>query len=349
VVGSEADLFDLVSQAGSRLRDKLGVEAVSPVEEVSVRASAPSNREAARLYSEGLARLRVFDALEARDLLQQAVAADPKFSLAHSALAEAWSRLGYDKKAQQEARQAYDLAANLSREERLVVEGRYRDIDHENEKAIEVYRTLFTLFPDNLDYGLGLARMQVRGSKGRDALATVESLRKLPPPAPKDPRIELQKVDAWDALSELKNQEQPLERAVEKARAQGSRLILARALEGQCRALSYFGQVQNAVAACRESRDIYAAAGDHQGEATTLRAWADATTETDAPESIRLYQQARLSFARMDPKPVRPACSTISLWSMKHKAISPPLIKCIAKPWPVTGCSMTRYARARPP
>jgi hypothetical protein len=32
VVGSEADLFDMVPQAGSRLREKLGVEAVSPVE-----------------------------------------------------------------------------------------------------------------------------------------------------------------------------------------------------------------------------------------------------------------------------------------------------------------------------
>src|SRR5271170_3579956 len=173
VVGSEADLFDLASEAGSRLREKLGVEAVSPVEAVSVRASSPSNRDAARLYSEGLGRLRVFDAQEARDLLQRAIAADPKFSLAHSALAEAWSRLGYDKKAQQEARQAYDLSANLSREDRLAVEGRYRDIDHEFEKAIEVYRALFTLFPDNLDYGLKLAAAQIRGGKGHDAMATV--------------------------------------------------------------------------------------------------------------------------------------------------------------------------------
>ena len=129
VVGSEADLFDLVSQAGSGLRKKLGVEAVSPVEAVSVRAASPSNREAARLYSEGLARLRASDALAARDLLRQAIAADTKYSLSHSALSEAWSRLGYDKKAQEEARQAYELAANLSPEEKLVVKGRYRDID----------------------------------------------------------------------------------------------------------------------------------------------------------------------------------------------------------------------------
>ena len=194
VVGNEADLFDVVSQAGSRLREKLGVEAVSPVEAVSVRASLPANREATRLYSEGLARLRVFDALAARDLLQRAIAADPKFALAHSALAEAWARMGYDKKAQQEARQAYDMSANLSREEKLLVEGRYREIGHEYDKAIEIDRTLYVLFPDNLDYGLKLAAVQTLGSKAHDALATVESLRKLSPPASDDPRIDLQEA-----------------------------------------------------------------------------------------------------------------------------------------------------------
>ncbi len=298
VVGSEADLFDMVSQAGSRMREKLGVEAVSPVETVSVRASSPSNSDAARLYSEGLARLRVLDALEARDLLQQAIAADPKFSLAHSALAEAWSWLGYDKKAQQEAKQAYDLSTNLSREERLAVEGRYREIDHENEKAIEIYRALFTLFPDNVDYGLKLAAVQARGGKGHEALATVESLRKLAPPASEDPRIDLQEAPAWAELGDLKREQPLLARAVERARAQGSRLILAEALNKQCRVFSYLGQVQNAVAACRESRDTCASAGDHQGEAIALRTWADAITETDAPQSIRLYQQALTIFRR---------------------------------------------------
>ena len=299
VVGSEADLFDLVSQAGSELREKLGVEAVSPVEAVSVRAALPSNREAARLYSEGLARLRVFDALAARDLLQGAIAADPKYSLAHSALAEAWSRLGYDKRAQEEARQAYELAANLSREERFVVEGRYRDIDHEYDKAIEIYRSLFVLFPDNLDYGLKLAAVQVRGGKGHDALATVESLRKLMPPASEHPLIDLQEAAAWEELGDIKRQEEPLARAVELARQQGSRLILARARNNQCVVFSYLEQPQNAIAACRESRDIYAAAGDGYGEANSLANWADAISDADAPEAIRLYQQAQTVYRQV--------------------------------------------------
>jgi len=299
VVGSEEDLFDMVSQAGSRLREKLGVEAVSPVEAVSIRASSPSNRDAARLYSEGLARLRVFDALEARDLLQQATAADPKYSLAHSALAEAWSRLGYDKKAQQEAKQAYELAANLSREDRLAVEGRYREIDHQYDKAIEIYRTLFTLFPDNVDYGIKLAWSQCRGGKGHDALATVESLRRLAPPASEDPRIDLAEADAWWVLGDSKRQQEPLARAIGQARAQGARLILARALEGQSTLFDVLGQTQNAIDACRESTDIFAAAGDRQGEARALRCSADLFSDLgDLPRSIGLYQQALTIFQK---------------------------------------------------
>ncbi len=56
---------------------------------------------------------------------------------------------------------------------------------------------------------------------------------------------------------------------------------------------SYLEQPQNAVAACRESRDIYAAAGDGNGEANSLANWADAIKQTDAPEAIRLFQQAQ--------------------------------------------------------
>jgi DNA-binding winged helix-turn-helix (wHTH) protein/tetratricopeptide (TPR) repeat protein/TolB-like protein len=298
VVGGEADLFDMVSQAGSRLREKLGVETVSPVEAVSVRGSLPSNRDAARLYSEGLARLRVLDAPEARNLLQRAIAADPKYSLAHSALAEAWSRLGYDKNARQEAKQAYDSSANLSPEGRLVVEGRYREIDHDYEKAIEVYRALFTLFPDSADYGLKLARMQNRAGKGHDAMATVETLRRLPPPASDDPRIGVVEAEAWNVLGEAKHQEQPLAWAVERAKAQGSSEVLADTRQMQCRMFIGFGQPQNAVLACREARDISAAVGDREHEGRALLAWAQAIIQTDAPEALRLMQEAQTIFRR---------------------------------------------------
>jgi tetratricopeptide (TPR) repeat protein len=136
VVGSEADLFEVVAQAGTRLREKLGVEAVSQVEAVSVRASLPSNREAARLYAEGLARLRIYETQEGRDLLEQVVVADPKYALSHAALSHAWTVLGYDAKAKAEAAKAYELSGDLSRKDRLAVEGTYRMVILDYEKAI---------------------------------------------------------------------------------------------------------------------------------------------------------------------------------------------------------------------
>jgi hypothetical protein len=46
-------------------------------------------------------------------------------------LAQAWSQLGYDKKAEEEAKKAFDLSANLTREQHLSVEGRYREFAHD--------------------------------------------------------------------------------------------------------------------------------------------------------------------------------------------------------------------------
>jgi DNA-binding winged helix-turn-helix (wHTH) protein/tetratricopeptide (TPR) repeat protein len=300
VTGSEAELFDMVSQAGARLREKLGVEAISPVEVVSIRASTPSNRDAARLYSEGLTRLRLFDAVEAGDLLKQAIAADPKFALAHSALAEAWSTMSFGNNAKQEARQAYDLSSNLSREEKLLVEGRYREMNREFDKAIEIYRALYTLFPDNVDYGLRLAAVQSRGGHAHDALATVEALRRLPPPASDDPRIDLAEAEAWAALSDHKHEAQPLENAVQKARALGARLLLADARQKQCGLFGfYLGQIEDAIKACRESSELHAAAGDDPHAAVGLAVSAVIMMETDAPESIRLFQRALPIFDRV--------------------------------------------------
>src|SRR5262249_48263411 len=152
--GTEKDLLDLVSRAGVKLRKKLGVGEVTSSEAVLVRASLPSDVEAARLYSEGLAKLRVFDAIGAPDFLEEAVLTEPNHALSHSALSEAWSTLGYDAKAREEAKKAFDLSATLSREDRLGIEGRYRLTTHEWSKAIDVYRTLWDFFPDNVEYGI---------------------------------------------------------------------------------------------------------------------------------------------------------------------------------------------------
>src|SRR5260370_32275871 len=77
--GGEAEVADLVVRAGAQLRQKLGAGTISSADVASVRAALPSSPQAARLYSEGLAKLRMFDSLGSRNLLQKAVAADLNF------------------------------------------------------------------------------------------------------------------------------------------------------------------------------------------------------------------------------------------------------------------------------
>ena len=152
--GDEESLFDVASKAGARLRERLGDHSLSAEAMNAARASLPSNTQAERLYAEGRAKFYDFEFLAARDLLIKAVAADPENAAAHDALAEAWSSLGYDVTAQEQAKQALDLSSVLSREEQLSIEGRYRELMRDWPKAIEIYRALTQFYPDNLEYGL---------------------------------------------------------------------------------------------------------------------------------------------------------------------------------------------------
>jgi len=177
--GNETEIDSLVSKAGAELRVRLGVGALSDAQSALVRASLPANPEAARLYAEGLQRLRLFDALAARGSLEKAVALDPDHAPTHSALADALTLLGYDAKAKEQAKKALDLSASFSREERLWIEGRAHELLGDNPQAIESYRALWEFFPDNIDYGISLIHAQVAGGHGADAEATLADVRKL--------------------------------------------------------------------------------------------------------------------------------------------------------------------------
>src|SRR5262249_59942410 len=146
-------------------------------EAAEVATSVPMDAEAVKLYSEGLAKLRAFDALSARTLLTQAVAAEPNYAGSHSALANALLQLGYEAQAVAEARKAFDLSVDsLPRADRLLAEARYRQVSRDWNRAIEIYRALFDFFPDNLEYGLSLTDAEVAATKWKDALDTVETL-----------------------------------------------------------------------------------------------------------------------------------------------------------------------------
>jgi DNA-binding winged helix-turn-helix (wHTH) protein/tetratricopeptide (TPR) repeat protein/TolB-like protein len=292
-VGTENELFQLIARAGSDLRARIGVSEVSPVDQASVRASYPSTPQATRIYAEGSEKLRLYDAIAAKALLEKAVALDPKYPLAHSALAMAWAGLGYDKRASDEAKTAFELSGNLSREERLLVEGQYRELSKQWPLAIDIYRTVFGFFPDNLEYGLRLAAAQSSGGKPQDALSTLASLRKLPSPLGDDPRIDREESQAFNFLGDYKQQLAAASTTVQKAEVRGARLLVASAQLGKCYSLAALGTNKEARPQCESAKQIYASVGDRNGMAIAT----DFIAQTffgdgNLAESKRLDQEA---------------------------------------------------------
>ncbi len=298
--GTEPQLFELVSRTGARLREKLGAGGLSAAQASQVRASVPANPEAARLYAEGIAKLRQFDPLGARDRLEKAARADPKNALVHFTLAGAWDSLGYDAKALQVAKRAYDLSANLSREGRLSIEGRYRETGLEWDKSIEIYRSLTNFFPDNLEYGLRLAAAQTAGGKGKDALATTEALRKLPAPASDDPRIDLAEAVAARTLADSKRAVAASARAAAKGAERGAQLLVARARFDEGSALHNLGELDKAIASLEEAKRLFAAGGDLRGLAGSINNHAVIMMNRgDLPGARKMCEQALALYRKI--------------------------------------------------
>jgi tetratricopeptide (TPR) repeat protein len=268
--GTEAKLFDLVSQAGEQLREKAGIGIVPSSDTVTLQAALPETTQAAQLYSEGLARLRSYDTLSARPLLERAVQADPKFALAHSALSSAWQGLGYELKGREEAKQAFELSSSLSREQQLYIEGRYRLATNDWKRAIEVYQSLYAMFPDNLDYGLQLTNAKVFSRKAKDALTMLESFRKAPLSPAYAPRVDLQIAFAKEAVSDLNGAIESAKLAETESRAIGAKEMEARALHVEASGFLHTGQLDKSVDALEQAKQLYQSVGNKAGAARVL-------------------------------------------------------------------------------
>ena len=269
ITGNENDLFDLASQAGSRVRESLNPSLSLSAARDAPRFYGSTNQLAVQFYSEGRARLFEFDYVGARDFLKRAVTADPDFALAHSSLARAWSGLGYEAQERDEANRALQLAQNLPPETALAIQGQYQQSVNDWQGAVLTYQKLFSLFPDNLAYGLQLAGIQNRLNPA-DAVHTLAALRMLPAPLGSDPRIDLMEASVLVG-QDLPKARAAAQRAIGKASAQGATLMMARGYGILCQQDSTVGvSMDQSVAECDLARNSYISAGDQNNAARTL-------------------------------------------------------------------------------
>jgi eukaryotic-like serine/threonine-protein kinase len=266
--GTEQELPDLAAKAGERLRQKLGVSEPSALDAAHAKASQSSNLEATKLYSEGFEKLHSYDSAGAKELIEQALLKDPNYALAHSALAEVWRSLGYNSKSTAEAKKALELSDNLSRENRLAIEAQYRNSTHELAREAEIYKSLFDFYPDNLEYGLSLAKSLSFNAHFAEANSTLDALQRLPSPQGDDPRIDHIRSSVAIGVGDNKRALSLAEEVTLRAQQRNARRLAAQALMNQCSQLFKLGEPLKADTACDQSKAIFSEIGDYTGEAS---------------------------------------------------------------------------------
>ena len=143
----------------------LGVVALAVVVVVVVSFLRPRpykpTAEAASWYEKGTDALRNGAFLQATKALDQAVAKDPKFALAHARLAEAWNEMDYADKAKDEMLRVQSLVPNrsqLATTDGLYLEAINATLTRDYAAAIKAYSELVRLNPSDPGVYLDLGR-----------------------------------------------------------------------------------------------------------------------------------------------------------------------------------------------
>ena len=293
VSGTQAGIDDLIGRANVLLLSKLGVSNLSSAQLAEVKAGMPTTPEAIKEYSQAMVLLHKGDAQGARELLMKADAAEPGVAFVHRGLSDVWYLLGYDKKAIEEAQTAARLAAGLPKEDLYSMQARESFLSGQLSRAIDRYRYLTMTQPDNLEYGLDLARAESYAGRGKDALVNLADLVNLPPPFGGDPRVMIEQAEAYKSLGEFPKVSEAARQAQAAAAERGARLLEAEADWEECFAQRNLGNSDAAVAACRQALDVYTHVGEKLGIARSQTGLATALADKgDYAAALSQYQMA---------------------------------------------------------
>ena len=294
VSGRPGELFELVKRAGSKLRQQLGTGALSAAQEAALRAVRPANPTVAELYAQGRELVGRGDAVAARRLLEQVIALDPDYALGHLAMADVWAILGYDEKAKTETKRAFALSSGLPREDRYVIEARYREAAKEWDQALAIYQSLLIVFPESVDYGLAVGRVQLNAGQPDAARATAAQLRKRLESGGRDPRISILEGKAFFDAGELPRAQRILEHAAIQGAAMGAPLFTARAHLEEAYVLVSMGQLDRALNRAMMARDLFIKAGDRSAAADAIMAVSSAYVYLgDISRAMKMAEEAQ--------------------------------------------------------
>jgi tetratricopeptide (TPR) repeat protein len=177
---SPSNYLTSVDRIAERLRGRLG-ESLSHAQQLRVplELATTSSLDALRLYSIARRFHRTGELHAAAAALNEAIAADPEFALAHARLADSYAIRGETPHAVREYSRAFDLSGNVTLRERLFIAARHHQAQERYVEASESLRTLTTMYPDDLGAHHALALAYDSLGQREKAIAALQEVLRL--------------------------------------------------------------------------------------------------------------------------------------------------------------------------
>jgi serine/threonine protein kinase/tetratricopeptide (TPR) repeat protein len=159
-VPNEKEIPGAIDRLAESIRQKLALPA-DVLKELKASSFQPVSQsmDALRAYNLGIGLQRDGKNLEAQKQFEAATAADPSFALAFSRLAQTYSSLGYDDKAEQSAQKAVTLSQDLPEAEKYLISAVRSQVTKNYPEAIKAYENLAKASPGNAEVQAALASL----------------------------------------------------------------------------------------------------------------------------------------------------------------------------------------------
>lgn len=295
VEGDRSRLGELASAAGERLRQDLGLQRLTTAFAATRKATSSDDAEVLENYAEGVLAARRGDGNAARTRLSAAVARAPEFLPAQLALSRVLQEQGYGQRAAEVARTALTRAGGAPREMRLALEAQMYEAEKSWPQAIETYQALYRFYPEEIEYGLGLARAQAKGDNVNQALATLAALRRNG--SGNDPRVDLCAADLAEARDDYPALLAAAESALKSAQKLQAPHLIALALRNRAWAQDKLGNNAAVLDDYGEAARLYRQLRDPLGQASIHNELGSYYfNHGDFARAAPLYQQALVLF-----------------------------------------------------
>jgi serine/threonine protein kinase/tetratricopeptide (TPR) repeat protein len=174
----EENLFRLVDEITSRIKDRFDVSTPDEDLDRDLRDVTTASVEAYREYAEGIRLHERFREEEAAPHFQRAIELDPEFAMALAKLGVVMSNLGRAEEGDQYAERALEHVDRLSERERLYIEGWYFSRNPSTiDKAIDSYERAIERYPDHGSARHNLGNLLFETERYDEAIEQLEELR----------------------------------------------------------------------------------------------------------------------------------------------------------------------------